>query len=312
MSRKFLFVICFCLISLFFYSDVQAGFGISAPHIWNDRLVPGAHFEHKVTLTRSDPSESVKITIEMNAPDIESWITIDRGMEFIYPAGQQQFPINVIIDVPKDAGYALYEGRMTIKASPVSSQGSVSVAIGAIADFHLNVTGDEFSDFQVREISIPPLEEGWPLKVVVSLENIGNVKVRPSMIKLDIYDAYHNQLLYSKEITQFSWVDSFKVGQSTGEVEIDLSSAQYWAEYKLYKGEEVLLTDQIKFDVHLPGTLIPPPFLERIKIFAAASPFGLILVTFSGTIIVIGLIFGGVFILKKKMKKKTIKRKSKK
>jgi len=172
-------------------NTVQAGFGISNARVWNEKLVPGTHYEHLITLTRSKPTEPVKITVEINAPEIKDWVTIAEGSEFIYPAGLQQFPMTVLIDVPEDAGYGTYRGKMTIKASPTGREGQVTVALGAVADFLLRVSGDVFSDFRIRSIEIPDLEEGWPIIFNVNLENLGNIKVRPSKVKLSIFDNYH-------------------------------------------------------------------------------------------------------------------------
>jgi len=298
------FLVIGLLLSLSLVQITWSGFGISHPRVWNDKLVPGSHFEQTITLTRSDPKEPVEITVETDAPEIKDWIKIDRGEKFIYPAGQQQFPMTVIVDVPVNAGYGIYYGKMTIKAAPVGPEGQVRVSLGSQADIKLRVSGEEFSDFKIRSIGIPDLEEGWPLKFVIQLENLGNVKVRPSKVHLDIYDNFHSQKLKSGEITQMSWVDSFKVGHSEGKLAIDLKSGQYWADYEIYKDEEMIHGDKIRFNVHYPGTLVPKPFLTRIKDFVTASPLRLILFTFLGTIILIALIGGGILGWKDHKKRK--------
>jgi len=292
------------LLSLSLVETAQAGFGISPPRIWNDRLLPGSHFEQTITLTRSEPKEPVQITVEIDAPEIKDWIKIAQGEKFTFPAGQQQFPMTVIVDIPEDAGYSTYYGKMTIKAAPVGPEGQVRVALGAQADIRLRVSGEEFSDFKIRSVNIPDLEEGWPIKFVVQLENLGNVKVRPSRVYLEIFDNFHQEKLKSGEITQMSWVEAFKVGKSEGELAVDLKSGQYWADYEIYKDEEIVLKDKIRFNVHLPGTLVPPPFSKRLIDFLTASPLRLVLFTFLGTLILFGIIIAGIFAWKKWKRKK--------
>jgi len=299
-----------CLVFLFPYCT-KAGFGISPPRVWNDYLVPGSHFEQTITLTRSNPDNPIKIITEIDAPDIKDWITINQGKEFIYPAGPQQFPITIVINVPEDAGYSTYYGKMTIKTAPIEETGQVTVALGAVIDFKIRVSGEQFSDFKTRGISIPDLEEEWPLKFVVILENLGNVKTRPSKVHLEIFDDYHQTRLKSGDITNLTWVDSFKTGNSEGQMAISLASGQYWAEYEVYKDEQMILKDKIRFYVYPPGTLIPPPFLTRLINFLTATPLRLVLSTFLGTLILITIIIIGIKywkIFRKRKNKKKSKR----
>lgn len=290
--------------SVFIASEAEAGFGISPPRVWNDYLVPGSHFEQSITLTRSNPDNPIEIIIEIEAPEIKNWIKIDKGERFVYPAGSQQFPITVIIDVPEDAGYSIYYGKMNIKTAPIEGEGQVAIALGAVVDFKLKVSGEKFSDFKSRGVSIPDFEEGWPLKFVVSLENLGNVKVRPSRVHLEIFDDYHQTKLQTGDIVQMSWVESFKVGNSQGEIAVDLKTGTYWAEYEVYKNDEMILKEKLRFSVVPPGTLKPPPLWNRIKNFITASPLRIIIFTFIGTIILVCIILGGMKILKKTRKNK--------
>ena len=297
-----LLIVCFFVFIAF--NEVEAGFGISPPRVWNDYIVPGSHFEQVIVLTRSNPDNPIEIITEMDAPEIKDWIKVDKGEKFIYPAGFKQFPITVIVDVPENAGYSIYYGKMTIKSAPVGNEGQVTVALGAVVDFKLRVSGEKFSDFITRGVKIPDLEEGWPLKFIVSLENIGNIKVRPSRIHLEIFDDYHQSKLKTGDITQMSWVESFKVGESQGEMTVNLKSGQYWAEYEIYKDEEMILKEKLRFNVLPPGTLIPPPLSVRIKNFITASTLRLIIFTFIGTLILVSIVLGGIIGWKKYRRRK--------
>jgi len=305
MSFRRISIILIIAAMILTWADIsQAGFGISPPRIWNDYLTPGSHFEQTITLSRSEPKEPVEITVEIDAPEIKDWIKIDKGEKFIYPAGPQQFPMTVIVDVPEDAGYSTYYGKMTIKAAPVGVKGQVIVALGALVDIKLRVSGEEFSDFKIRNIGIPDFEEGWPLKFFIELENLGNVKVRPSKVHLDIFDNFHQQKLKSGDIIQMNWVEAFRVGESEGELAVDLKSGQYWADFEIYKNENLVLRDKIRFNVHFEGTLVPKSLFKQAKEFLTASATRLILFTFLGTLILIGLIILGIFSWKRYKKRK--------
>jgi hypothetical protein len=299
MKKVYFFLLAFLL---FFPIFALAGFGISPPYVENNWLVPGSHFEQTIMLSRSEAKEDLKITVEIEAPEIKDWIKIDKGNEFIFPAGKNQYPMIVIVDVPENAGYSTYYGKLRIKAAPLETKGQVTVAIGAVADIKLRVSGEKFADFKIRTVSIPDFEEGEPLKFVVELENIGNVKIRPSKVHLEIWDNFHQQVLKTGDILQMSWVDSFKFGKSEGEMKVDLKSGQYWAEYEIYKDDELKAKDKIRFNVHLPGTLKPKPISKRISEFLTASPLRVAIVSVVGTLFFVGIVAGFFYLLKRKKK----------
>lgn len=304
LKKASLILIVGLLINLSLVPNALAGFGISPPLVYNEHLVPGSRFEQEIILSRSDPKEPVEISVEIEAPEIKDWIKIGQGEKFIYPAGQQQFPMTVIVEVPQDAGYGTYYGKMNIKAAPVGAEGQVRVAIGAQVKIQLRVSGEGFSDFKIRSVSVPDIEEGWPLKFVVNLENLGNVKVRPSRVYLEIFDNFYQEKLASGEILEMSWVEPFKVGTSEGVMAVDLKSGQYWVNYEIYKNKDLVLKEKIRLNVHLPGTLIPPPLFEKLKDFLTASPLRLMLFTFLATLILVVLIIGAIFGWKKLKRKK--------
>jgi hypothetical protein len=84
---------------------------------------------------------------------------------------------------------------------------------------------------------------------------------------------------------------------------VGLKEGQYWADYEIYKNEEMVLKDKLRFYVHPPGTLVPPPLYVRLKEFITASPLRLIIFTFVGTLTLIALALGGLTIFKRRKKK---------
>ena len=81
----------------------NAGFGISPPYVKSDRLIPGSYYEQKITLLRSAADENLQAVISIEAPEIASWISIDKGEQFDLPAGKLQVPMIVRVDVPDNA-----------------------------------------------------------------------------------------------------------------------------------------------------------------------------------------------------------------
>src|SRR3989344_3360725 len=80
-----------------FTSGVQtadAAFGISPPFLNADHLVPGAAYEQVIYLVQDHPDVDIPIKATLTVPEsIKSWITIDKGFDFVIPQGTRQFPV---------------------------------------------------------------------------------------------------------------------------------------------------------------------------------------------------------------------------
>jgi len=246
-KARFILVIV-VLLTLFSANSVFAGFGVSPPKVLNRHLLPGSHFEQTIYLIQSKPEKDLLASIEIDAPDIKDWITIDRGLEFTIPAGIQQFPIKVSVNVPLEAEFKHYGGQMWVKTMPVDKgEGMVTVALGAIIALDLEVSTEQVYGFVVRGVNVSDTEEGRPIKIGVTLQNVGNVKDRPTKIHLDVYDQYHNELLYSGDVTDLDYIKPFKTETIIGKFKTKLALGSYWAEIKVYKDENILVEDKRVF-----------------------------------------------------------------
>jgi len=220
---------------------VRAGFGVSPPDVINDHLTPGSHFEKTIYLSRGKPTENLIAEVTIEDSEIKNWITIDKGMKFSLPKGEYQVPMNVIIDVPEDAAHGSYGGYMRVRQLPAEGGGGqVTTLLGVRIDIDLVVSEKGYSDFNLKGVSIPNFAKGSPLIVMMILENVGNTKIRPTKIHLDIYDISHKQLLISGEINDMTWIEPFETGQSTGQINVILEPAEYWADVTVYKEGEPL------------------------------------------------------------------------
>lgn len=250
--RKYIFSILIASLvgTLGWVCLVQAGFGVTPPYVNNDRLMPGSHYEKTIYLVRGQPTQELTAELTIDALGFEEWITVEQGLKFPLPEGVQQFPMKVAVDVPSDAAYGAYEGFIRVRVIPSSrEEGTVATLLGARIDISLAVTEKGFSDFRLRGVSIPNVEIGTLLVVLVNLENTGNTRIRPSKVHLDIYDESHLKLLKSGDITEMSWVEPFATKHSRGELPVDLSLGEYWADVTAYKEGESLGINKIYFKV---------------------------------------------------------------
>lgn len=245
---------------------VFAGFGITPPYVRNDRLTRGTVYEQQITLVRSDPIDELKAQVSMNIPGVESWFTVDKGTEFILPAGQTQVPITIAVHVPSDAEYTRHQGTIRIRTSSNASQpqGGVSIALGAQIDVDIKVV-DKIEDFNVRRIRVTDLEEGrmrWGLffpgkiRFFMTVENTGNTVFGPTKVKFDIYDSNVERVLETTYNTnKIEKIEPFAIKEVLAELPTRLPTGRYTAKYTIYKNDDVAQQSEINLSVAAIGAV---------------------------------------------------------
>jgi hypothetical protein len=244
-----------------------AGFGITPPYVENQRLTPGSVFTQTISLVRSDPTDNLKADITMNVPGAQDWITIDKGMEFPLPAGQNIVPIVITVKVPKNADFKEYKGAIRVRTSadgPPPEGGGVSIALGAQIDVDLKVV-DKIYDFNVRKVRVADLEEGrekWGLffpgkmRFFMTVENTGNTDFGPTKVHFDMYDSNMETLLESDDNTnRIERIAPFATKEVVAELPTRLGPGLYVAKYTIYKNDEVAQQGELNISVAAAGTV---------------------------------------------------------
>lgn len=261
------------LIILAWNHSAQAGFGISPPYVKSSKLIPGTHYEQKITLLRSSADEDLQANITINAPDIESWISIQEGLTFELPKDKLHVPMIVNVDVPEDAALGNYQGHINIRITPKGKGGGgVAVALGARVDIDLTLTKETFPDFKIRMVNIPDFEtlgKPWSwrmfawlfyrIRVTMKIENTGNVSTAPSKVTMEVYDLTEKNKLESLTDTSFKQIEPFETNNIIASFPTKLSAGQYWAKIKIYKEKEIVHFNKIAFTIAAKGTLPDGP-----------------------------------------------------
>ncbi|MFZ2555217.1 MAG: hypothetical protein WAZ27_03850 [Minisyncoccia bacterium] len=243
-----------------------AGFGITPPYVRNDRLTRGTVYEQRILLVRSDPTTDLKAEITMNIPGVEEWFTIDKGKEFILPAGETQTPIIVTVRVPDDAAYEKHKGTIRIRTSSDDAPkgGGVSIALGAQVEVGIEVV-DKIYDFTVRKIRVIDLEEGrrkwglfFPAKIrfFMSIENTGNTEFGPTKVRFEIYDSEMEQLLETVENTNtIEQIAPFEFKEVLAELPTRLPAGRYGVKYTIFKNDEIAQQNELTLSISTIGSV---------------------------------------------------------
>ncbi len=216
----------------------MAGFGISPPSIKEDRLVKGSHLEKTIYLVQGNPKKDVNMEIVVDSTNIKDWISFEQGVKFVIPAGVQQFPLSVIINVPEDAQFGIYKAFIRINTKPekATEAGQVAIALGGRVDVDLTVGNKIIYEYSVTGIEIFDIKEGKNLKASVVVKNTGNVPASPSNSSFELFNKYGNIRLAYAENNNFKKTPAFQEKPEILEFPIDirLAPGEYWGYVKVY------------------------------------------------------------------------------
>ena len=236
----------------------SAAFGISPPFMHPTNLIPGSHYAQTIYLVQDRPDADLGMRVTLSVPDpIRSWFSISPGEQFTMPKGVRQFPVEIIVDIPKDTGLGVYNGKISFVTQP-ANEGQVSIALGAEVDISLTVGNDI-----VRKLTIPiirplDIEEGWDPRVYIKVDNEGNVAERFSGAIFELYDQFGaSRLAYIQKQDGFPEIPAFSTQEFTLEFPTNfyLGIGQYWASIQLFREGKVEATNRTVFNALKRGSL---------------------------------------------------------
>ncbi|RJP43098.1 LPXTG cell wall anchor domain-containing protein [Candidatus Parcubacteria bacterium] len=239
----------------------DAAFGISPPFMHATHLVPGSRYVQTVYLVQDQPDQDLKIKAELEITDkVRSWVTIDRGFEFVIPQGTRQYPVQVVVQAPEGADRGSYRGRVTFTTAPAAS-GQVTIALGAQVSIDIVVGDDIFRQFSVPVIRILDIEEGWDPKVYVKFNNEGNVEEVFDGATFELYDQFNAvRLAFVQKSKDFPGTPPFTVEEYTLDFPTDfhLGIGQYWGTVNFFQNEKVVASQKTVFNVLKRGSIAGP------------------------------------------------------
>lgn len=250
MKKIFNFII-FILSFIFVTTPAIAGFGVSPADIYNDHLKPGAEFEKEIILSRSETDEDLKVSIETDLQETESWFQFTPGRDFIFPKGQSRYSLKIKVKVPNNADIKTYKGIIRIKASSADNKNSgVSIVKGARMEVNLVTTTLDVDTLNIKSVKINTVDWGEPIKLLVNTENTGNTTNSPSKITLEIQNL-NQQKVDSQEVSKLEKINPNTIKEIIAEFKNNLkSSGEYFALVKIFNGNKEIYSDRLVFKIN--------------------------------------------------------------
>ncbi|MEK7608600.1 MAG: hypothetical protein AAB495_03395 [Patescibacteria group bacterium] len=283
---------------IFATNTALAGFGITPPYVKNDGLTKSSHYEQKIVLVRGDPVEDLRAKITVNVPGADEWISVDRGLEFMLPKGEQQTPIVVSVDVPKKVKFGEYKGNIRVVISPLGGPqaGTVGVVLGAQIDVVLNIIDKQVATFRVWTVNISDLEEGrkvaWmdfpgKIRFTMQIENSGNVAIAPSRVEFEIRDSQGNVIEKTQNTGSIKKLQPFEVKQVIAELPTWVKAGNYTVGYKIYNKEEVVHSGDLSLSILPRGSL--PGYLGYGVLGLSVGDLGVLILIIGAALLTLGV-----------------------
>lgn len=229
---------------------VFAGFGVSPAEIYHDHLKPGSKFEKEIVLSRSEAEEDLKVVIETDLGETESWVKFEPSKEFLFPKGEKRKNIKAIITVPNNADNKNYKGLLRIKASSVNSASSgVSIVQGARMEVTLVTTSLNVNILNLKGIRIPDVDWQKPIKLFANIENTGNTEIAPDKIVLEIL-RLNKDPIETQEVTELEKISPNTTKEISAEFKNNLSGEEYFGIVKIYSDDKEIYSDRLVFKVN--------------------------------------------------------------
>lgn len=248
--NKLLFLFLILLLPIVLVKPVFAGFGISPGEIYNDTLKPGSKFETEIVLSRSEADEDLKIIIETELGETESWIKFEPSKEFLFLKGEKRKTIKAVVDVPNNAPTKNYKGLIRIKASSVDTANSgVSIVQGARMEVTLVTTSLNINILSVKSTKIPEVSGGAPILLYANIENNGNTEIAPDKVTLEI-QRLNKDFVEIQEITKIEKI----APNTTKELVLEfknnnLPSEEYFGIIKVFSEGKEIYSNRLVFRV---------------------------------------------------------------
>jgi hypothetical protein len=249
---------------------------------------------------QDQPDQDLPIAANLDVPSsIRSWITIDKGLNFIIPKGVHQFPVEFTVQIPADTPLGVYSGHLTFTGAP-SQSGQVTIALGAQVAINLTVGNDIYRKINVPVVKLLDIEEGWDPRVYVKFSNEGNVAEHFDSATYELLDQYGSvRLAYSQNPNELPEVAPFTIKEFVVDFPINfhLGLGQYWGAVNFYQEGKVVGSQKTVFNVLKAGSLSSPSaqvlqFITKYWPYAAGA----------GGVLVLLLV---IFIFRKRKRRKT-------
>ncbi|GIU69976.1 MAG: hypothetical protein KatS3mg002_1212 [Candidatus Woesearchaeota archaeon] len=219
-----------------------ASLSVTKAEIFYNNVLRGGYAED-ILYVSSDTEFDVPLEYELLG-DIASWISIESitgdnatvdnitgNNVSLYVSRNRVELLKIIIQPPEDAAAGNYTGSVRLITGTINKpEGPYGSQLQAafLIRIKVSVTGEQILSCNFGGLSIPDIEIGEPIRYSFTVQNSGNVRVRPN-ISIDIWNQDQSRIV--KSISNKYAIDVLPTTSKVfiGESSNNLRIGQYWA-----------------------------------------------------------------------------------
>jgi hypothetical protein len=233
-----------------------ASIGLSPGAAKFEGVLRSGYAEKTITLsTSSETPLNCEITATGPA---EKWFSYSAGKNFILNPRSHQ-TITIMVEPAEDAPNGVYEGYVTIVIKPnanVSGGMGSQISTGVSLKYSVEVSDVEKRHYVVSNVYITndgTTEERMPIEFSVSLQNDGNVRLKPRL-SIQILSEDKTEVLTSHEYSDKLILPTTKQDFLIT-VPHNLSIGKYWAKFTAYLDDQVVSDNVLPLEILERGSL---------------------------------------------------------
>ena len=268
-SRVFFVFIIFIALNSILISEVYGvSLGVSPGRVNFNNLLKDGYAEQYVTISTS-LNDRVTAHFDISG-DIADWVNFEPEEKEFAMSYEEPYRLKVIVTPPGDVAVGAYYGTLTYTTDQL---GSVNTGMGSairaevISTIEIRITDEQIIGCRAGAIQIADVEEGYPLELRFSVENKGNVRLRPVVI-LEVLDQLQKSVVISKELVGEEVLPT-TLKNYVMVIDDQLEAGQYWASVTIKSTDEnnqdCMTQKLITFSVVERGGIADQGTLEKVS-----------------------------------------------
>ena len=265
-SMLLLLILLMLLITLT-QNALALSIGVSPGKLEFLDVLQAGYAEKTITVsTQSD--ENISVAYEVTG-DISNWIKMEPDEKAFIISKSEPKRLKVIIQPPQDTRLGSYSGQIQFISdaqSNITGRAGSFIKSSVILKMEANIIGDQIIKCSAGAFYITDSEIADPIELGYTMENQGNVRLKP-VLTVDIWDQAKENLLFSNEILGEEVLPTVQQKISTT-IKADYPIGQYWVDLNV---KECEVNDYLTFSIVEKGAISDKGILESITAKTWAS-----------------------------------------
>jgi len=279
---------------LFLAETVSATVTSEPNNLFFEKMLNNGYAEKSIKIT-TDSAKPIQIVLSATEP-INKWVRFEYNSAFVSDNSPAEFKVMLNTS---NASIGTYEGY--IIANIISSGNDITVSIITSLDIKttVEVTDEQIAQASVEEISFNDVEQKSPIRILIVIQNKGNIGVE-AFSKINILNSDRSSILKSINSAKKKIPAS---SRAAVEVEIpnDLAVGKYIADINVYADDMILRKHSLSFNVASPGMLVKEE-AKTVKLSYSIVPSGVNWTVVIAWVFILAVIGGSVAIHIRKKK----------